>query len=551
MPDDQVSRILVLGGYGGFGARISRRLAAAGHEVLVAGRTRAAAEAFCATGPRLTPLVLDRADVAAALTASRPDALVDASGPFQAMDYAVPGACIAAGVPYYDIADGRAFVCGIVTFDAAARQAGVPVIAGASSVPALSGAAVRALAEGMERVCAVEMAISASNRASAGPAVSAAILGQVGQRFGLRPGGRETVAYGWSEPQRITFDLPGVEPVRDRRVALVDVPDVELLPQRLPGRPAVAFRAGTELSFQNVALGLAGLAVRHGWVGSLAPFARWLAPLQRLTAKLGSDRSAMIVRLFGLAAGKRVERRWTLIADAGDGPEIPAFSVPLVIARMLSGREPPGARDAGLSLQLADYEPAFAGLTIRHSTEEYDLEPPLYRRVIGPAFETLPPAVQEMHDVLRDSGAAGEAEVAGAAHPLGRLIARLLRFPPAGRYPVHVLFAEHDGAERWTRTFGPHRFSSTLSAAGDQLVQRFGPLRFHFALPTGGKGLTMDLQRWSAWRLPLPLAFAPRSRAREWQQYGRFHFDVPIALPLIGRIVHYRGWLVKVDADRR
>jgi hypothetical protein len=31
--------------------------------------------------------------------------------------------------------------------------------------------------------------------------------------------------------------------------------------------------------------------------------------------------------------------------------------------------------------------------------------------------------------------------------------------------------------------------------------------------------------------------------AREWEEDGRFWFDVPIALPLIGLIVHYRGWL--------
>ena len=32
-----LNTILVLGGYGGFGARLSRRLAAAGHDVIVAG----------------------------------------------------------------------------------------------------------------------------------------------------------------------------------------------------------------------------------------------------------------------------------------------------------------------------------------------------------------------------------------------------------------------------------------------------------------------------------------------------------------------------------
>ena len=44
-----MKRILVIGGYGGFGARLSRRLAAAGHHVLVAGRSADKAARFAAT----------------------------------------------------------------------------------------------------------------------------------------------------------------------------------------------------------------------------------------------------------------------------------------------------------------------------------------------------------------------------------------------------------------------------------------------------------------------------------------------------------------------
>lgn len=538
-----MSRILVLGGYGGFGARISRRLAAAGHEVLVAGRSSAKAAAFCTKQAGLTPLGLDRAQIAAALAAHRPDAVVDASGPFQAMDYAVPRACIAARVPYCDIADGRAFVCGIAVLDAEARAAGVPVISGASSVPALSGAVVRALAEGMERVSAVEMAISASNRASAGPAVAAAILAQVGQPFTLRRGGREAEAYGWQEPERIGFALPGASPIAHRRVALVEVPDVALLPPRLPGRPSVVFRAGTELAVQNLALWLASWPVRWGWLRSLSPFAPWLAPLQRLTARLGGDRSAMRVSLFGQVAGGPVERRWTLIADAADGPEIPALSVPLVVARMLRGEEPPGARDAGTSLELADYAPVFATLAIRHGWEERPLDAPVYRRVMGPRFDALAPALRAMHAPLRDGGAFGEAEVIGAERRVGALTARVMRFPPPGRHALHVHFAARGGEERWTRSFGSHRFSSILRERDGQLVERFGALRFHFALAREANGLAMEMRRWTVFGVPLPLALAPRSRAREWEEDGRFRLDVPIALPLVGRIVHYRGWL--------
>lgn len=348
-----MSRVLVLGGYGGFGGRISGRLAKDGHTVLVAGRSLAKAQAFCRGHAGLIPLELDRRNIAEALARHAPGLVVDASGPFQAMDLGVPKACIEAGAHYCDIADSTAFVLAVAGLNSTAIERNVVIISGASSVPALSGAATRMLSAGMGRVTSVEIAISASNRAAAGAAVAGAILRQVGKPFDLWRGGRKTTGYGWQDSIRIDFRVAGVPPLARRRVGLVDVPDIALLPSRLPGRPSVTFRAGTELGFQNLVLWLLSWPVRWGWLKSLAGLARWAAPLHRLTAKLGSDRSAMSVRVFGEAADKRLERRWTLIAEQGDGPEIPALAAPLLAARILGGCEAPGARDAGQALRLA------------------------------------------------------------------------------------------------------------------------------------------------------------------------------------------------------
>lgn len=109
--------------------------------------------------------------------------------------------------------------------------------------------------------------------------------------------------------------------------------------------------------------------------------------------------------------------------------------------------------------------------------------------------------------------------------------------------PVYVAFAARDGVERWTRTFGEHTFSSELSQKGRYLVERFGPLQFTFSLPSDQQGLRMVMTGWHLWKVPLPLMLAPHTLAREWEADGRFHFDVQIALPLAGRLVHYRGWL--------
>jgi hypothetical protein len=215
-----------------------------------------------------------------------------------------------------------------------------------------------------------------------------------------------------------------------------------------------------------------------------------------------------------------------------------------VLAERIGAKElAPGARDAGPILSLEDFAPVFAGLAIRHETRQIAQPAPLYRRVMGDAFARLPDEVRRMHEVLRDGGAHGRATVERGDNPLARLVGALMRFPAAGEHELHVGFREEQGVERWTRTFSAQAFHSSLSEEAGLIVERFGPLRLHFDLPGDAHGLTMVMRSWSIWRIPLPLALAPRTVAREWVEDGAFQFDVPIALPLIGPVIHYRGWL--------
>ena len=545
-----MSLILVIGGYGGFGSRLCRRLSRSGHSLLVAGRSAAKAERFCAGLAGARPLVLDRnGDIAAMLARERPDLVIDAAGPFQQSRYEVPRACIASSIPYLDLADARDFVAGIMALDGEARAKGVAVIAGASSAPALTAAVCRKLAAGMERVFSVDIALSAANRASGGNSVVAAILSYAGRPVRLWRGRRWTEAAGWQELRREDFVFAGGGGLRGRLVALADLPDCELLPNLLPGRPAVTFRAGTELGFQMIALWLASWPVRWGWLRSLSGARAWLLPLYRLTGRIGGERSAMTVTLAGEAAGRRVERRWTVVAEQGEGLEVPTLAAELLAADMLGGRVAAGARSAAGSLAFERFEPALAGLSLRHETVERELPPPLYARILGERFDALPPAVRRLHDICRDSGAQGEGRVEQGRGWIGRIVAATMRFPPAGRWPLHVAFAEKEGAERWTRDFGGHRFFSDLSEKAGRLVERFGPMRFAFDLPSGPEGLEMHLRRWSVFGLPLPLVLAPRIEAREWEEDGRFRFSVAVSLPLLGDIVRYSGWLRPIQSE--
>jgi hypothetical protein len=539
-----LSRILVLGGYGGFGARLTRRLLAHGHIVLVAGRSLDKAQAFCAGLDRAEPVAADRnGDLAPLLAKAAPDLVIDAAGPFQASHYRVPLACVRARTPYLDLADARDFVRGIGALDPAARDAGVAVVAGASSVPALSGAVARQLATGLDQVFSVEIAISASKRATVGGSVVAAILSYVGKPIRLWRGRRWDQGFGWQELTREIFALDDGTKLAGRWLALADVPDLDLLPEILPGRPSVIFRAGTESALQTVGLWLLGWPVRWLNLKGMVRLAPTLVVLQRLTQSFSSDSSGMCVRLKGAAGDERLERQWTLIATKGDGPDVPTLAAVILADAILAGKVMAGAQPAHRLLTLAEFEPLFATLSLRHQTVMRKLPPPLYARVMGERFGGLPAPVRKLHEVHGDSGAAGEAIVSGGKTMLAKLVARLMRFPKAGRHPLHVSFAERDGIERWTRRFDDQAFSSQLSRRDGLLVERFGPLRFAFDLPSDPQGLEMHMRSWSVLGIPLPRSLAPRGIAREWEEQGRFHFDVPIALPLIGTIVHYTGWL--------
>ena len=548
--------ILIIGGSGTFGSRVLRLLAKTGRfQLIIGGRNAAKAQMVIKSLPDSDVHFarFDRkGDVAGQLQHLAPWAVIDAAGPFQDESptrYAVPQACIQHRIHYVDLADSRTFVLGIDGLDPAAQAAGVAVLSGASSVPALSMAMVDLLAADLTRVAAIDIALSASNRATAGPSVNEAILSYIGQPIRLPRLGAWIQGHGWQYLARKSFAVRGRRPINRRLVGLCDVPDLDLLPRRYPEAGRIIFRAGAELFAQNVTLWLLSFAVRWRLLKSLSPFAPLINQLQALTSFLGSDRSAMSVSLIGLdRMDAAVEHVWTLIAEDGDGPWVPSFAAALMVQKLAEGRIPAGAGPATGLLTLSDFEPLFAQFHLCSEIRRTDLPPPLYARVLGPAFPNMPKPVQGMHSFVADAHVTGRGRVRRGGDPLARLLGWLFRFPPAqDDVPIAVTFTIDPTGETWQRDFAGHRFSSRLSSRVKDgqtiLTETFWPLTFDFYLSGNADGLSMEIRSWRLLGLLLPKFFAPRIAATERVGDGHFTFDVRIALPWGPLIVHYQGHL--------
>jgi hypothetical protein len=128
--------------------------------------------------------------------------------------------------------------------------------------------------------------------------------------------------------------------------------------------------------------------------------------------------------------------------------------------------------------------------------------------------------------------------VDGAETAPGRWLVRMFGFPrAASATPVVVEIAATPEGEDWTRCFGGQRFRSRMCPHDrpGRVREAFGPFTFDLALSADAEGLRMRVEGWRLGRLPLPRRLAPRSEAREAvDASGRFRFEVPIRLPLLG-----------------
>ncbi|HEX4302742.1 MAG TPA: DUF4166 domain-containing protein [Rhizomicrobium sp.] len=549
-----MTTVLIVGGYGTFGGRLARLLAEDKRvAVVVAGRSRGAADAFCANSA-MRGVALDRdGDVEGVLARVAPDVVIDASGPFQVYGdapYRVATACLALGISYIDLADGSDFVEGIAAFDAAAKARGVFVLSGASTFPALSTAVLRALTRGWRQVERIEMGIAPSPYVDLGRSVIGAIASYAGKPVAIIRDGAAAMGAGLIDARRLTVGAPGMLPLKRRRFTLADVPDLRLAPKLWPGLREIWAGVGTLPAIAHWGLSAAAWLVRLGLLRSLTP----LAPLMHLVStrlRWGAHRGGMVVAARGIdAGGAAIARAWHLVAEGDDGPFVPVMAAVAIVAKVLDGAAPAaGARAALDEVSLEDFAPLFARRAIRtamHTKMPEGL--PLYRRVLAEAWDALPDAIRAMHDGV--AAARGLAVVELGRGVLARIAAAVMGFPKAGTdVPVEVTFDAKAGRETWTRRFAGAAFSSVQYAGRGRwdglLCERFGALSFGLALVTGDGKLRLVVRQWSAFGVKLPAFLAPVGETFERvDAAGRFCFHVEIGFPWTGLIVGYRGWLV-------
>lgn len=202
----------------------------------------------------------------------------------------------------------------------------------------------------------------------------------------------------------------------------------------------------------------------------------------------------------------------------------------------------------------------------------------VFERAIGPAFDSLHPAIQERFSVTSEDECrcVGEGRMASidrnplAVPALWWLARGNLLFPERGTdVPFEVRtypFTDHDGTEtvayiRRYETDPVRRFDAYMTYDEDRacVVDYLGHARrlvseLEFrATDDGGVAISAGTQwiEWRGRRLSIPSPFRASVAVEEGydDERDRFTVDVAVSNPLFGRVFRYDGWFTVAYED--
>lgn len=340
-------KVVVFGGTGHFGARICRRLARQdGLDLIVTSRSAERANQLAAELQAQTAAVTsvaidqDSPDLADQLRELNPAIVIHTAGPYQGQDYRVAEACIDASCHYVDLADGRQFVAGFDSLDAAAKDAGVLLITGASTLPGVSSAVIDEYRDQFGHIDSIEISIAPAHQTPRGIGTVRAVLSYCGAPFKSWREGQWHTVHGWQDLRMQRY------PALGRRLSgACDVPDLALFPDYVHGVTTVSFHAALEAPWEQLGLWCMAWLTRAGLVRDWTRFASSFSAMSERLIRLGSTRGGMQMRMTGPdQGGKSTALTWHLLAQQNHGPEIPCTPAIVVTRKLLDGElSAPGA----------------------------------------------------------------------------------------------------------------------------------------------------------------------------------------------------------------
>jgi len=334
-----LKRVVVIGGTGHFGGRICRRLVREpGIELVVTSRHVAAGNELARSlsaqhsQSNVVSAALDQfsATFEEDLSALNPAIVLHTAGPYQGQNYRVAEACIKCGSHYIDLADGKEFVTGFSALNEAAKDEGVMLVSGASTLPGLSSAVIEALRNRFGEIKHIEISIAPAHQTPRGAGTIASVLSYCGTPFSILVDGKQQTVFGWQSLKMQRYPSLG-----RRLSAVCDVPDLALLKKLVPGVETVTFHAALEASWEQLALWMMAWLTRLNIVTDWTGFVPIFQKVSDGLIGLGSASGGMHIRLSGSGSdGKPAECTWYLTAHQNHGPEIPCIPA-LVLARKL------------------------------------------------------------------------------------------------------------------------------------------------------------------------------------------------------------------------
>jgi Saccharopine dehydrogenase NADP binding domain len=316
--------VLVVGGYGVFGAHVCRELARWGVPLTIAGRDATRAETLAHTlGSTCRGVAVDVAlpDSCRAIVEGHGVA-VNCAGP---LDATLLEACLSAGCHYADITDNRAYAALVRAHGERFRACALAAVWGCSSLPGISGAlALKARGDTAEVVERVRVTLFVGNDNAKGDAAVRSVLAGLGRPITAPQG----TLLGFRD--REVVPLPS--PFGPRGVFNFDTPEYDVFPALLGAR-AVSVKLGFELRLATY--GFALLARLGSGYGTWT--ARLIGLPGGLLRFLGCSGGAVMTELF-LPGGQ--VRRAAVVARR-DGQRMAALPCALVACALAEERARP------------------------------------------------------------------------------------------------------------------------------------------------------------------------------------------------------------------